>query len=234
LPETSKRIKSGGACSHLTYREGRTLEKAMDMLHSRHSVVTDRSDDRGDEDRDGHSEDVFESSVRDGIASMGLVLIFASGLSSYLKMIERRWPAILIIGALYAFPSTAIAQLEAGSEKNMTISTDGQAGSEKGSCAERIRIFVTDLDRVLDQKPGTVLPVRSVVSRGAPATNCDVAEITALVKASKYFAEVQNGYRQVVVIFKSEEFYVSFALDKETGNIWLPAAQVRCGDRACL
>src|SRR3954452_20989538 len=99
-------------------------------------------------------------------------MVVASTQSNFSKSIEGLWLATFVVGALCIFLDSATAQLD-GQDVPQSVTT---------ACAERMRTFIVDLDSILDQNPRTIWPVRNTVVRGAPATNCDVAEITALVK----------------------------------------------------
>jgi hypothetical protein len=101
------------------------------------------------------------------------------------------------------------------------------------NCTQRVVIFLQELDRTLAAAPRSVRTVQMVADQLRNVQNCDIDEVFAKSRQSKFFSEIYDWGAGYTVIFKSNSFKVSFGLRKDMKNIELPAAMVRCGDKAC-
>jgi hypothetical protein len=99
--------------------------------------------------------------------------------------------------------------------------------SQAAVCSRKVSQFVVDLDAVLTENPISSDIVQARILRHLPVKGCDVADVIAISKTSKYFRDAYERDSAYTMIFRSEDFTVSFGLRKDSGDIRNPAAQVR-------
>ena len=100
-------------------------------------------------------------------------------------------------------------------------------------CALKVRGFVSDLDKLLASNPQYIYPVLDLLKKYFPVERCDIVEIVAISRASRFFSHVSETSTYYVIAFDSKGyadpypgFYVQFSLIKESGNSRLPFAKV--------
>jgi hypothetical protein len=95
-------------------------------------------------------------------------------------------------------------------------------------CSAKIRKFVQAVDLLFTENPTSIEayyePIRNYLigTRG-----CNVDEVIAISKTSKYFAELGEIYTEYVIALENKRADVSFGLNKDTGDIVVPAAKFR-------
>ena len=109
-----------------------------------------------------------------------------------------------------------------------------EQSSQNSPCTVGLQEFAGELDRLLDKNPDSVADVSRLLKRYPPASGCNVEVAIAVAKRSKYFTIAYNYGPAYTVSFNSRGFQVSFGLRKDTGNIELPVARVKCGGKDCL
>jgi hypothetical protein len=97
--------------------------------------------------------------------------------------------------------------------------------SAAARCSAKLRKFVTAIDRIFAEDPGSVEdyygPIRDYLSGTG---GCNVDEVISISKKSKFFSELGEEYTTYVIVFYGNGVTVSFGLKKNTGNIETPAA----------
>jgi hypothetical protein len=95
-------------------------------------------------------------------------------------------------------------------------------------CSAKIRKFVQAVDLLFIESPRSIEayyePIRNYLigTRG-----CNVDEVIAISKTSKYFSELGEIYTEYVIVLENKRADVSFGLKKDTGDIVVPAATFR-------
>ena len=95
------------------------------------------------------------------------------------------------------------------------------------ACSERITLFVADLDRTLDRKPQGLEDVQRLMNRHFPIKGCDLQHAVSEASRSKYFQNITNQSRLIILSFEGNGFEISFGIWKETGNTYLESAGVK-------
>ncbi len=99
--------------------------------------------------------------------------------------------------------------------------------SQAAICSNRVRQFVADLDDLLTKSPRSVMTVIGMMRKHLPVKGCDVADVIATSKTSKFFHGAYEWDLSYTIAFQSSDFIVSFGLRKATGDIEVPFARVR-------
>jgi hypothetical protein len=136
-----------------------------------------------------------------------------------------------LVNSLAAMPSGA------GHERGRFVRfAENEMINSSHDCAVRLKEFVTEMDDLLDQNRGTLLPLLDPLKRFFPLHDCDVGRVTQLSRTSKYFLAVNEQPRLYGFSFSNANartpgsgFDVSFAVDKATGNTELHFASVHKG-----
>jgi hypothetical protein len=95
-------------------------------------------------------------------------------------------------------------------------------------CSAKVREFVQAVDLLFTENPRSIEayyePIRNYLigTRG-----CNVDEVIAISKTSKYFSELGEIYTEYVIVLENKRADVSFGLKKDTGEILVPAATFR-------
>jgi hypothetical protein len=94
------------------------------------------------------------------------------------------------------------------------------------ACDVGFRSFLKDLDRLLLVHPQRLDGLLWLLEQSFPLKGCAIAEVFAVSKRSRYFADVNDDVLDHVISFDTSKFvaprdgyYVSFAVDKMTGDI---------------
>lgn len=115
----------------------------------------------------------------------------------------------------------------------MSSQARGPRDGASSDCISRLRTFIDKLDMLLSGNAPTVYPVLDLLKEYFPLVSCDIEQALETSRKSKFFSNISEDPKYYVIVFDSKGysfwypgFYVSFGLDKESGNSSLPFAKV--------
>jgi hypothetical protein len=146
------------------------------------------------------------------------------------------WAAIaLVLVTTYCEASNALGFTHTVYSASILLAENSRSDTpppERAECAARIRKFVTGLDALLSTNPNSVTPVRALLTRTFPMRKCDVEDVIAISRQSRFLGSVQLQPEAHVFtfstarVFPSSRISVGFGIEKATGDSLLPFAQV--------
>lgn len=104
--------------------------------------------------------------------------------------------------------------------------------NKPGDCKTRIAALVRDLDSVLASDAETVTLVYEVFHKYFPVEKCNIEDVLATARGSRFFVGSDEGVEFYNIRFNSggvssrPGFFVQISIAKKTGNLELPFAKV--------
>jgi hypothetical protein len=149
------------------------------------------------------------------------------------RLAKAHWlPAIC--GVLAFCGTAACAQgNSAGVLSGPLLPTTGSGPhNQPGDCKTRIAALVRDLDAVLAGDAETVTLVYEVFHKYFPVEKCNIEDVLATARGSRFFVGSDEGVEFYNIGFNSAGvssrpgFFVQISIAKKTGNLELPFAKV--------
>jgi hypothetical protein len=110
--------------------------------------------------------------------------------------------------------------------------TNSGSMNQSSDCKTRIAVLVRDLDSVLAGDAETVTLVYEVFHRNFPVEKCNIEDVLAAARSSRFFVGSEETRANYNIAFNSAGvssrpgFVVQISVDKKTGNLVLPFAKV--------
>jgi hypothetical protein len=122
-----------------------------------------------------------------------------------------------------------LSQISGGS---LSLTAGAESTAVSNDCETRTRALVEDLDRVLASDPAAINPVYQTFHRHFPIEKCNIADVLAVARSSRFFVGSEEWGTYYNILFNSAGvssrpgFAVQISVAKDTGNLELPFAKV--------
>jgi hypothetical protein len=147
---------------------------------------------------------------------------------------KARW-SVGICGVVAFYGTAACAQSDSNgilSGGPLMPTTGSGPHNKPGDCKTRIAALVRDLDSVLASDAETVTLVYEVFHKYFPVEKCNIEDVLATARGSRFFVGSDEGVEFYNIRFNSggvssrPGFFVQISIAKKTGNLELPFAKV--------
>jgi hypothetical protein len=164
-------------------------------------------------------------------------LISRIGMSLHVRVRRLRFGEYLRIGILILLFAVCDSGQGSWAQGTSTPSSEQNRKTEDHSCEHRLKSFVNELDRLLEENPRSIRPLEQLLASSFPVRNCDIEAVRQVTRTSKFFERADDQVSVVVFVFSSERFvgssgfatrgfYVSFGIGKSTGQSSLPFVKI--------